>query len=42
MFDNGSHTPLVSSSVFSLRELFVKQNYWRGRRPYYKGFRDAH
>ena len=41
MFDRVLNTSLVSSLVFSLRGQFVKQNYWRGIRPYYKGFRDT-
>ena len=34
------NTPPVSNLVFSLLGHSVKQNYWRGIRPYYKGFRD--
>ena len=41
MFDRVLNTPLVFSLVFSLRGYFIKQNYWRGIWPYYKGFRDT-
>ena len=42
MFDRVLNTPLVSNLVFSLLGHYVEQNYWRGMRPYYKGFRDTH
>ena len=35
-------TYILSSLVFNLRVPFVKQNYWREWRSYYKGFRDTH
>ena len=39
MFDRVLNTPLISNLVFSLLGHYVEQNYWRGMRPYYKGFR---